>query len=146
MSHLKLIKIGAGGPPLAAASTEEHVAVQLYDHGLMFTATNVAENVPHAECEAACKACTVGGFTDWRMPTSHELMLLIDHSRRSPAIDSNLFPRVLPRWHWTSTPLVKTDSTASSSDAWLVSFYDGSVDGLNRSLNGFALAVRRAGQ
>ena len=80
-------------------------------------------------------------MNDWRLPTRAELVALVDDTRHEPAIDTSLFPRVKPRWHWTSTPCAW-----SSASAWYVSFYGGNVSYGRRGLNGFALAVRRAGQ
>ena len=146
MSRITMIKIGSDGKPLPDDSTEQHVAVLLPDHGLMFTATNVAEDVPHADCETACNACSVAGFTDWRVPASSELMLLIDHGRREPAIDTTYFRDIASDWYWTSTPWIDADGEPSASDAWGVYFYYGNVYDYPRSYLGFALAVRRAGQ
>ena len=141
MSKLTMIKIGNDGQPLPDGADQPHVAVLLPEVGLMFTATNVASDVPHAECEAACKACTVAGFNDWDMPTVDQLQLLIARTRHSPAIDTDYFTDIADDWYWTNTP-----SAWSASDAWLVSFSYGLVSGSGRSSRGCALAVRRAGQ
>ncbi|HDS1654953.1 TPA: DUF1566 domain-containing protein [Stenotrophomonas maltophilia] len=68
-------------------------------------------------------------------------LIELDDTRHEPAIDTSLFPGVLPRWHWTSTPCAW-----SSASAWLVSFGNGHVGVSPRYDLGFALAVRRAGQ
>jgi hypothetical protein len=146
MPRITMIKIGADGQPLPAASTEQHVAVLLPDHGLMFTATNVAENVTQAKCKKAAKACSVAGFDDWALPTSNELMLLIDHSRRRPAIDTEYFRGIANDWYWTDTPWIDHDGKPSASVAWYVFFYYGGVSSFHRGSGGFALAVRRPGQ
>jgi hypothetical protein len=146
MSRITMLKIGADGQPLPADSTEQHVAVLLPDHGLMFTATNVAENVSQAKCKKAAGACRVAGFKDWALPTSSELMLLIDHGRRRPAIDTEYFHGIANEWYWTDTPWIDSDGKPSASGAWLVSFDGGGVGSLHRGYHGFALAVRRAGQ
>ena len=141
MSRITFIKIGADGQPLAADSTEQHVAVLLPDHGIIFTATNVAKDVPQAECEAACKACAVAGFNDWELPTIDQLQLLIDRTRHAPAIDTDYFRDIANDWYWSTTP-----ATWSASVAWGVDFYYGGVYDYRRSSYGFALAVRRSGQ
>ncbi|HEL7728692.1 TPA: DUF1566 domain-containing protein [Stenotrophomonas maltophilia] len=94
-----------------------------------------------ADCEKACSELRLLGHDDWRLPTRSELAALVDDTRHEPAIDSSLFPGVLPRWHWTSTPCAW-----SSASAWLVSFRNGHVSNYRRHGDGFALAVRRAGQ
>ena len=68
-------------------------------------------------------------------------LIELDDTRHEPAIDTSLFPGVLPRWHWTSTPCAW-----SSASAWSVDFSLGGVSSNLRDSHGFALAVRRAGQ
>ena len=141
MSQPKFIKIGADGQQLPADATD-HVAVLLPAHGLMFTATSVVDSdVPQEECEAACKALTLAGYSDWDLPTIDELQLLVDRSRYSPAIDTDFFRDIQNDWYWSKTP-----AAWSSASAWFVNFYCGGVNGLHRGCVGFALAVRRAGQ
>ncbi|MFL4600194.1 DUF1566 domain-containing protein, partial [Stenotrophomonas maltophilia] len=70
-----------------------------------------------------------------------ELQLLIDRSRYSPAINTDFFKDIQNDWYWSKTP-----AAWSSASAWLVYFDYGGVYGGRRYLNGFALAVRRAGQ
>ncbi|ENE1252696.1 DUF1566 domain-containing protein [Stenotrophomonas maltophilia] len=95
----------------------------------------------HADCEKACRGLRLLGHDDWRLPTRAELSAMVDESRHEPAIDTALFPGVLPRWHWTSTA-----AAWSSASAWGVGFSGGGVSGNRRGDGGFALAVRRAGQ
>ncbi|AOH36853.1 DUF1566 domain-containing protein [Luteimonas sp. JM171] len=141
MSQPKYIKIGADGAHLPDDATE-WVAVHLPEHGLTFSATSVVdEDVPHADCEAACKALTLTGHSDWDLPTIDELQLLIDRSRYNPAIDTDFFRDIQSDWYWSKTP-----AAWSSSAAWLVGFYIGSVSYYRRHGGGFALAVRRSGQ
>jgi len=146
MSFLTMIKIGADGKPQSEGATDAHVAVLLPQVGLMFTATNVASNVSQKKCIAAAKACRVAGFEDWELPTSSQLMLLIDHGQRRPAINTDYFRDIASDWYWTSTPWIDGDGKASASVAWNVSFDNGYVDNYPCNVFGFALAVRRAGQ
>ena len=141
MSNPKFIKIGADGAQLPDDATG-HVAVFLPDHGLTFSATSVVDSdVPHEECEAACKALTLAGHSDWDLPTIEELQLLIDRSRYSPAINTDFFQDIQSDWYWTKTP-----AAWSSASAWGVVFSYGGVGNYHRGSGGFALAVRRAGQ
>jgi hypothetical protein len=140
-------RIAAGGQHLAADdATTPHVVI---DHatGLMWSVqslgdtTDSDQGLPHAECEKRCRELALLGHHDWRLPTRTELASLIDDTRHEPAINTDLFPGVKPRWHWTSTP-----AAWSSASAWYVNFSYGLVYGNRRGLSGFALAVRRAGQ
>ncbi|MEO6102544.1 MAG: DUF1566 domain-containing protein [Pseudoxanthomonas sp.] len=90
---------------------------------------------------AACAALDLDGHTDWRLPTRAELLTLVDLTKYDPCIDTDAFPEFPASWFWTSD-----ECAWSSASAWLVGFYDGHVYYLPRGLDGFALAVRRAGQ
>ncbi|MFL4600193.1 DUF1566 domain-containing protein, partial [Stenotrophomonas maltophilia] len=70
-----------------------------------------------------------------------ELQLLIDRSRYSPAINTDFFKDIQNDWYWSKTP-----AAWSSASAWGVDFNLGYVSYDHRGSNGFALAVRRAGQ
>lgn len=141
MSKPTLIKIGADGARLPNDATD-WVAVELPDHGLTFSRTSIVDSyIPQEECEAACKALTLAGFSDWDLPTIEELQLVIDRSRHSPAIDTDYFIDIENDWYWSKTP-----AAWSSASAWYASFYNGLVYNGRRSSHGFALAVRRVGQ
>jgi len=141
MNPITLKKIGADRNQLPDDSND-HVAVFLPDHGLTFTATSIVDSdVPHAECEAAAKALTLLGHSDWDLPTIEEYQLLIDRSRYSPAINTDFFKDIQNDWYWSKTP-----AAWSSASAWFVFFYSGGVLSGPRDGYGFALAVRRAGQ
>jgi len=138
MSKPTLIKISAEGARLPADATD-WVAVELPDHGLTFTRTSVVNSdVPQEECEAACKALTLLGHSDWDLPTIEELSLLVDRSRHSPAIDTAYFVDIENDWYWSKTP-----AAWSSASAWGVYFDGGHVLNFLRDCRGFALAVRR---
>ncbi len=141
MSNIKFIKIGTDGQQLPDDATD-WVAVELPAHGLTFTATSIVnEDVPHEQCEAAAKALTLAGHSDWDLPTIDELSLLVDRTRHSPAINTDYFRDIQDDWYWS-----KTEAAWSSASAWYVNFSSGHVCYGHHSFNGFALAVRRAGQ
>ena len=141
--HTKLFADGtsaAGSDPRT-----DHVAVIDHATGLMWAVKSIGDSdgdpMSQADCEKACSELRLLGYDDWGMPTRSELAALVDDTRHEPAIDTSLFPGVLPRWHWTSTPCAW-----SSASAWYVDFDGGGVSADHRNGNGFALAVRRAGQ
>lgn len=110
--------------------------------GLEWTAKPLSDDyVTHQAATDAATGCRVGGHKDWALPSRQQLLTLVDLSRYSPAIDTDAFPDFPSRWFWTS------DLCAwSSASAWFVSFSLGSVFDYHRDDDGFALAVRRAGQ
>lgn len=110
--------------------------------GLEWTAKPLSDDyITHQAATDAATGCRVGGHEDWTLPSRQQLLTLVDLTRYSPAIDTDAFPDFPSRWFWTS------DLCAwSSASAWGVGFSYGLVSSLHRGYNGFALAVRRAGQ
>ena len=141
--HTKLFADGTSASGIDPRT--DHVAVIDHATGLMWAVKSIGDSdgdpMSQADCEKACANLQLLGYDDWRLPTRVELAALVDDTRHEPAIDTALFPGVLSRWHWTSTPCAW-----SSASAWFVHFGLGLVYDLHRSSNGFALAVRRAGQ
>ena len=149
-SHVapRYTKVLADGTHLPGAdSRTDHVAVIDNATSLMWSVESLGDpkdpdsGISQDACERRCAELRLLGYDDWRLPTRKELEGLVDDTRHEPAIDTALFPRVKPRWHWTSTA-----AAWSASSAWVVSFNLGSVYYLRRNYDGFALAVRRAGQ
>ncbi|UHQ21932.1 DUF1566 domain-containing protein [Lysobacter sp. 5GHs7-4] len=90
--------------------------------GLMWSkATLSAKDVTHAKAEKICTELDLAGYTDWRLPTDHELLSLVDRARYKPAIDTDAFPDTASDWYWASTPLASDPSLA-----WIVLFSYGS--------------------
>jgi len=141
--HTKLFADGTSA--VGSDPRTDHVAVIDHATGLMWAVKSIGDSdgdpMSQADCEKACSELRLLGFDDWRLPIRTELAALVDDTRHEPAIDTSLFPGVLPRWHWTSTP-----AAWSSASAWFVDFNNGDVGLDHRDNDGFALAVRRAGQ
>ena len=96
-----------------------------------------------SQARAHCPTLTVGGYKDWRLPTRIELLSLVDYSilgsATTPMINTKYFPATLSAYYWTSTPR----PGFSSSEAWIVNFYQGG-GGYNPVTlsSGYAMCVR----
>lgn len=60
------------------------------------------------------------GHMDWRLPTIHELLTLVDRGRFGPAISTTYFPQTMSHFYWSSTTRANNQYVA-----WLVMFFDG---------------------
>ena len=133
------VKIAASGKP-ARANAKNHAAVIDQRHGLMWTAKDVGtvtfRNAPALVADLNANA--FAGFTDWRLPTLQELFTLADHSRISPAIDTDAFPTCKGGWYWSST----VHASSPSGFAWDVSFDSGGASCSLQDYGGRVRAVR----
>ncbi|MEO1927704.1 MAG: DUF1566 domain-containing protein [Nautiliaceae bacterium] len=73
-----------------------------------------------------CEDLTLGGYTDWRLPSAEELISITDKGRKTPAINST-FKYVKngnyvddTDWYWTATNYI-----GDFSQAWVVGFIKG---------------------
>ena len=75
-----------------------------------------------AAAVAYCAAVTTGGFDDWRLPATIELMTLVDYAIASPGpmIDATAFPSTPTTAFWTSSP-----RAGSPGSGWYVNFSNG---------------------
>ena len=62
----------------------------------------------------------LGGYEGWRVPNKAELLSIVDHSRRNPAIDIEAFPNTPSEYFWTVSPVA-----SNSNGAWIVLFNNG---------------------
>lgn len=106
--------------------------------GLMWPKEGSAKTMTHEEAEKYCKEFSAGGHKDWRLPTVEELESLVDRTKYSPAIISNLFSVKTDDWYWTSTIYA-----GYSGSAWVVSFGYGNVDWFGRSNGNYVRPVRQ---
>ena len=67
------------------------------------------------QARARAETLRLAGRSDWRLPSSMELLALMDHDRHGPAMDTAAFPYTGARYWWTRTP-----AAGDPSRAWLV--------------------------
>lgn len=109
-----------------------HILTRDNATGLEWQATPFPENMTLDEATAACAALTLGGHSDFRVPSIDELESIRDRSLCKPAIDPDAFPRCPPEWFRSATP----HAHAPSEFAWIVGFSDGySLYGRRGDLN-----------
>ena len=69
-----------------------------------------------------CASNRLGGHSDWRLPTIHELISLVNVMAREPAMDATAFPDApFDAIVWSSTRMAGRPDLA-----WFVGFYQGS--------------------
>lgn len=84
-----------------------------------------------------CANLTLGGYTDWRLPTLYELESIVDRGKNEPAMDTTF------ENHPGNNDFVYLSSTSNADDksrVWGVEFVCGYDDSVNKS--GDALMIR----
>ena len=128
--------------PVATNSTLSRFEVQgdvVLDRrtGLMWSRQHIGARMSWADAKKAAEGCSLGGHSDWRLPTIRELLSIVDYERHDPAIDTNVF-QCESAWYWSSTPLASSPGDC----AWFVSFGSGLADWGFRGGSGFVRACR----
>ena len=83
---------------------------------------------------------SLGGYTDWRLPNKHELLTIVDRSRKFPSIDISVFQNTdetSASYYWTSTT-----STSDNTDAWILRFTIGYSEEYGKNYNCHVRCVR----
>ncbi len=84
-----------------------------------------------------CSALTLGGYTDWRLPTAKELSNIVDYGKSYPAIDTTYFHNFSSNYYWSSTTY-----EGGKYSAWIVDFYNGDVYNSDKDVNYYVRCVR----
>ena len=118
--------------------------------GLMWQKQDDATKRTWPDASTYCDALTLGGNSDWRLPTDFELQTIVDYGGRSPAVDPTFFPGTQSDFYWSSivsaasvTPVAETVFFAAGqafgfqSDAFGYSYFERCVRGSNAFTNDF---------
>jgi hypothetical protein len=108
--------------------------------GLMWQRATAPGKYTWLQAVGYCDNLTLGGYSDWRLPTIQELSSLVDSgiAYPGPTINTDFFPDAVASFYWSSTA-----SAADSTLAWSVGFDYGDVVGSGKKTNkGYVRAVR----
>ncbi len=83
-----------------------------------------------------CASLVLSGGS-WRLPTTAELLTIVDAGRSGPAINTTAFPGTKSDVYWASTPYI-----GRPTYAWGVRFSDGSSGPVSTGLSGWVRCVR----
>ena len=110
--------------------------------GLMWSQKETGE-LEWDAAEEACRACRLGGFSDWYLPNRFELHTIIDPERHAPCLPP-IF-ETAGSYSWTSTQTAWTKGNAGSSRSFFSVLMDyGFVGSYGASNRLRARPVRRA--
>ena len=98
----------------------------------------MTEEETHKFVEAQNKAA-FAGFTDWRLPTVHELFSLVDTSKHNPAINPVFNCESRPYWTASQYPLLP-------AYAWFVHFSYGGIGAGDKTYDGYFVRLVRSKQ
>lgn len=92
-----------------------------YATGLMWQDDDDAGSLQQTWTEATdyCTANSLGGYTDWRLPSIEELILITDSEQTVPGMDP-VFENAQTGRYWSASIY-----EANASNAWIVGFYNG---------------------
>ena len=101
----------------------------------------VARNMTWNDALQEANQSRFGKFSDWRLPTIHELSRITELQCQQPAINLKFFPNTKPMDYWTVTTFVN-----NSDLAWRVHFGFGENHTAKKSAPAAVRLVRSSGQ
>jgi hypothetical protein len=120
------VDVGAGAPNLDGYSDNQDGTVTDNVTNLMWQQTVYTTMYTWAEAVSYCQTLSLANYSDWRLPSTIELVSLVDYSIATPgpAINTTYFPGAFPGGgFWSSTPTVGS----APAESWVVSFNDGTT-------------------
>jgi photosystem II stability/assembly factor-like uncharacterized protein len=93
----------AQGPPPAFNDNGNGTVTDL-NTGLIWQKTDDSIKRSWPNAKNYCEGLELGSYTDWRLPSRRELLLLVNFGRTEPAIDTAYFPDIhSDDYYWSST-------------------------------------------
>jgi len=89
------------------------------------------------DAKSYCEGISLGGYSDWRLPTVKELSYIVNSGRSNPSINTDYFPNTLLPNYWSSTT-----NASGSGLACYVYFGSGYVSHYGKSNSYYVRAVR----
>lgn len=84
--------------------------------GLIWQKNEVLTTTTNSAANAYCDSLSLGSYSDWRLPTSHELYSLVDLSNSNPPLNTTIFTNSVSADYWWST----SQRADGSSNYWAV--------------------------
>jgi len=84
-----------------------------------------------------CHALKIGGFEDWRLPTIHEILSIVDYTRISPALLKTFSYVEDESFYWTQTRVADEDDAF-----WGVNFKRGASSKASEYYDRYVRCVR----
>ena len=105
------------------------------DHNLSLEWQHTVAQKTWSNAVSYCETSTYGGHSDWRLPTLHELLSIIDESQDYPYVDSRFFPNITEGSFWSSSEFAN-----DSSQVWRTNF--NTISSSSKNSNSYVLCVR----
>jgi len=70
-----------------------------------YQATGIYDKRLNRNVDDVCGNLTLGGYTDWRLPTKKELVGIVHYGEKQPAMDQTVFPNTNMNGYWSSDNL-----------------------------------------